>query len=198
MQGQGLPPKPSFNTETPLPRNDTKRVQSPPPPPKSSQVASKAQNTSRIASDVSKSERRAKQTNDTMSRPSKRRSPIYTSSEEESNRTAKAPERVVQRKQSKPTAPRIPTGDPRKSAPLSTDHTSLRSRYSTVYVDYIAVFQKVVAQKNKIERRLKGGSGSSTSEEDIDMMSAEELEQLSTEHKRLQDELQSIRIAWGR
>lgn len=176
-----------------------KRERSPLPPTKSAQPSTaKTQPTSRDSAEPLKLKKERRHQIDNTSKTHRRKSPIYTSSEDESVKPLmrNLPEQSTDFVSN--TSQRSSSVRMRPSAPLPTDHSILRERYSTVYLDYIAVFQKVVAQKKKIERRLKGRSGSSASEEDLDMMSTEELERLSAEHKRLQDELESIKDAWSR
>lgn len=131
---------------------------------------------------------RATSRSTTSSAKPRRRSPIYTSSEEEDENMKLSPKL---------------NGHTRASTKsLPQDHASLRERYATAYVEYISTFQQVVAQKNKIEKLLKGSGGSSggvtDSEGDVDMMSAEELDKLSKKHRSLQEELESIKTAWDR
>ena len=96
---------------------------------------------------------------------------------------------------------------------LPSDSRTLRSLYSSTYVKYIAAFQKIVSQKQKIERVLQrtsgvsNGRGSSESGDseigdldgasDLDVMGPEELDVLTKEHKRLHDELENIKKAFS-
>ncbi|KLO20302.1 hypothetical protein SCHPADRAFT_991695 [Schizopora paradoxa] len=86
--------------------------------------------------------------------------------------------------------------------PPRSENERLRERYATTYAAYIDAFNKVVNQKNKITRVLQSrnsASGSaSVSESEADMMSPEEIEKLSKEHRRLHGELESIRSLYGR
>ena len=82
--------------------------------------------------------------------------------------------------------------------PLPSDHEGLRERYTNKYATYIDVFQKMVAQKHKISRVLQSrnsasGSASVSESDEADMMSPEEIEKLSREHRRLHVELETIR-----
>ncbi|KAL4073800.1 hypothetical protein V8B97DRAFT_1936433 [Scleroderma yunnanense] len=123
----------------------------------------------------------------------KRKSPIYTSSEDE----GEIPQPELQTRQRKP-SPLPSVTDykangkdfrhrPRLSYPLPSDHAALRARYRSSYTDYLDTFSKIVIQKQKIEAILKGES-----ESDVDLMDPEELTKLSLEHKILKEELEAI------
>lgn len=141
----------------------------------------------------------------------KRPIPDYTSSSEEEE-DVKPLKKVASKMSRKPLVdsphasqtPPISSARPRPShtrpaaspqpPPNLSDHDSLRSRYSSTYIAYIDVFQKLCAQKAKISAMLhrRSGSVSAESDTDVDMLSPEELEKLKSQHKRLHEELQSI------
>ena len=76
----------------------------------------------------------------------------------------------------------------------------LRTRYATKYNEYILVFQKLVAQKNKFTAALQtagSDSDSADSEMERDLMPLEELEKLSRHHQELYDELKDIESAYA-
>lgn len=123
----------------------------------------------------------------------RRKSPIYTSSEDEGEIRRTEPQ-TRQRKPS-PIPPVIdfePNGKdfrhrPRASYPLPSDHAALRAIYRSSYANYLGAFSKIVMQKQKIEAILKGES-----ESDVDLMDPDELTKLSLEHKTLKGELEAI------
>jgi len=106
----------------------------------------------------------------------RRRSPIYTSSEEE--------------------------GEPQPisdvtSRPLPTDRASLRARYNSTYLEYLATFQRLLVQRAKLDSLLKSTdlttSGTITeSDGDSELLDCEELARLTKDHKHLEEELESI------
>lgn len=123
----------------------------------------------------------------------RRKSPIYTSSEDEGEIRRTEP----QTRQRKP-SPIPPVIDfksngkdfrhrPRASYPLPSDHAALRAIYRSSYANYLGAFSKIVIQKQKIEAILKGES-----ESDVDLMDPDELTKLSLEHKALKEELEAI------
>lgn len=155
----------------------------------------------------------------TSSKPSKsntgakprRRSPIYTSSEDEATETrpsrSTAPPKPLltsstsnSHSSSSSTHQASSTAHSRPRAvaprPLPTDHASLRARYSASYLEYLGTFQKLCAQKGKIDSLLKNNelsTGSITdSDGDVELMDQEELASLAAEHKKLHDELETI------
>lgn len=133
----------------------------------------------------------------------RRRSPIYTSSDEEDTPLQTRPPA-----KSKPSAPapnNTHTSRDREapSRTLPTDHAALRARYSSSYLQYLNTFQQLVTQKGKLDSMLKsndlGSNGSITdSEGDTELMDTDELAQLTSSHKKLRGELESIQLAFGR
>ena len=83
---------------------------------------------------------------------------------------------------------------PPRPRPALSKHDQLRARYASLYGEYITVFQKLVAQKNKVTTVLRHGSESPSGESDIDvdLMPLNELEELTARHQRLYNELQEI------
>lgn len=139
----------------------------------------------------------------------RRRSPIYTSSEDEA--LGRSPRRAVS-VGPLPTPPMtthhaVPPGahshsrshaHVRETRPLPADHANLRVRYSTSYLEYLSKFHKLVAQKGKIDSMLKSSdvvsAGSITdSDGDVELMDPEELARLSSEYRVLEEELETIR-----
>lgn len=132
-----------------------------------------------------------------MSTKIRRKSPIYTSSEDEGEIPQSTPQ---PRRPSSPPAPtRTDLGTngnesrhrPPASLPLPTDHAALRAQYRTSYAKYLDAFSKIVTQKRNIEAILNGES-----ESDNDLMNPDELMKLTMEHKALKEELETIRGAY--
>jgi RNA polymerase II elongation factor ELL len=141
----------------------------------------------------------------------RRRSPIYTSSEDE--RSVRSPRRAISvgplptpPMTTHRASPAVPAAHlhtrshshARETRLLPTDHASLRVRYSTSYLEYLSKFRALVAQKGKIDSMLKSSdvvsAGSITdSDGDVELMDAEELARLSSECKVLEEELETIR-----
>ncbi len=133
----------------------------------------------------------------------RRRSPIYTSSEEEETPLQKRP--PIKGKPSAPAPSNAHTSRDREAPPraLPTDHAALRARYSSSYLQYLNTFQQLVMQKGKLDSMLKsndlGSNGSITdSEGDTELMDSEELARLTSSHRKLRDELEAIQLAFGR
>jgi RNA polymerase II elongation factor ELL len=141
----------------------------------------------------------------------RRRSPIYTSSEEEEEEEVPL-KTTARRPAATKIKPSVPAPAPSSKASrdrepssknLPTDHAALRARYNTSYLEYLTSLQRLMVQKGKLDTMLKsndlGSSGSITdSEGDIELMDAEELAQLTSTHKKLREELQSIQVAFER
>ncbi|KIJ04733.1 hypothetical protein PAXINDRAFT_94371, partial [Paxillus involutus ATCC 200175] len=123
----------------------------------------------------------------------RRRSPIYTSSEDEGEipqprKHDPSPPPVSERSNSGQSSGKESRHRSRTSYPLPTDHGALRALYHSQYGDYLGTFSKVVAQKRKIEAILNGDSDA-----EVDVMDPDDLTKLSLEHKTLQAELENIR-----
>ncbi|KAN0091339.1 hypothetical protein V8E55_004905 [Tylopilus felleus] len=180
-QDAGLLGSKKTHEPSPVPRIKVKTETSPPQPTTPNQ-----ERRSTTAS-THKSERPSK---------SRRRSPIYTSSEDEgeipqprkrhpspppvSDRSLSSDQPSTERTQRHRTT--------RTTYPPATDHAALRALYHSQYSNYLKAFGKVVAQKHKIEAILNGES-----EAEMDIMDLDDLIKLSMEHKSLKTELESIR-----
>ena len=131
----------------------------------------------------------------------RRRSPIYTSSEEEelpvSNR--------VSSHSSSLTAPstlshaHMPSnlGSRTASRSVTNNHTALRERYSIAYVEYLTSFQKLVMQRQMVDQRLRANDSGSVdsvtdSDSEVGLLHPEELALLAAEHRKRHEELVSI------
>lgn len=140
----------------------------------------------------------------------RRRSPIYTSSEDEATETrpsrSAAPPKPLptssstsnSHSSSSSTHQASSTAHSRPRAvaprPLPTDHASLRARYNASYLEYLGTFQKLYTQKGKIDSLLKSNelSTGSITDSDGELMDQEELASLAAEHRKLHDELETI------
>ena len=132
----------------------------------------------------------------------RRRSPIYTSSEDEGEipqprKRNPSPPPISDRSNSsdQPQSERAPRHHrtTRGTYPPATDHAALRALYQSQYSTYLGTFSKVVAQKRKIEAMLNGDS-----EAEVDMMEPDDLVKLSLEHKSLKTELEHIHDIYTR
>jgi len=122
----------------------------------------------------------------------RRRSPIYTSSEDEGEipqprKHNLSPPPVSERSNSDQSTQKESRHRSRASYTLPTGHAALRAQYQSQYTDYLGAFSKVVAQKRKIEAILNGDS-----EAEVDIMDPDDLTKLSLEHKALKAELENI------
>ncbi|KAF8840692.1 hypothetical protein BDN67DRAFT_980858 [Paxillus ammoniavirescens] len=123
----------------------------------------------------------------------RRRSPIYTSSEDEGEipqprKHDPSPPPISDRSNSGQSSGKESRLHSRTLYPLPTDHAALRALYHSQYGDYLGTFSKVVAQKRKIEAIINGDSDA-----EVDVMDPDDLTKLSMEHKTLQAELENIR-----
>lgn len=140
---------------------------------------------------------------------SRRKSPVYTSSEDEGE--------IRQPKRDNLSAPSPPsplvnrnrtlavqsslhprsraTREQKSSSSLPTDRTTLRARYKSTYGEYLVVFQKVWTQREKIQGLLEHGDGygSTTESDGGELMDSEDLNRLSSDYQRLHDELMTMR-----
>jgi RNA polymerase II elongation factor ELL len=145
----------------------------------------------------------------------RRRSPIYTSSEDE--RSFHSPRRAgsigplpTPPMTTHHASPAVPAANharnqfcARDTLPLPTNRAELRARYSASYLEYLSKLRTLVAQKGKIDSMLKSndvvGAGSITdSDGDVEVMDSEELAQISSEYKLLEEELERIRLIFSR
>ncbi|KAI8972229.1 hypothetical protein BD414DRAFT_448839 [Trametes punicea] len=181
-------PPPSSVARSPLPPRPS--VPEKPQPPSSSSSSTKDDPPHR-ASSTSK----------------KRRSPIYTSSEDESDphpraratgRTASASEEPAAKKLKAKHALRF---RPRPSMP--SDRAGLRSYYKQCFLVYIRLYQEQAQRRDRIERMLKGTEGddigeASEDEGDVEELDPEVLVAFMAELKAVTDEMNKVREAWER
>ncbi|KAJ3502295.1 hypothetical protein NLJ89_g8958 [Agrocybe chaxingu] len=177
-----------------------KKKLSPPPPPA---IPAKRVSSSngRAYSEVSNSSKYTNtSTSGTKTTATKRKrvSPVYTSSEDEKEDEVPLSKRVTTK--SAPPPPPAVSSAPSYSyrpRPLPTDHASLRVRYDDSYIDYLQSLRDLNRQKLKLKNLLKNNdiarAGSITdSDGDVELLGPEELERLTTKHRRLHEELQTI------
>ncbi|KAG6813635.1 hypothetical protein H0H92_008871 [Tricholoma furcatifolium] len=118
----------------------------------------------------------------------KRRRPVYTSSEDESDSP---------KKRSNPTLNTHPRQRGRERdrepspKPLPTDHAGLRMRYAATYGECLTAQELLKAQKKLIDTMLRHED--TGSDEDGQLMDFEELAKLSSRYARLYEELEMIR-----
>jgi RNA polymerase II elongation factor ELL len=133
---------------------------------------------------------------------SRRKSPVFTSSEDEKEEAPLNKQVPVQSSVVPPVDIAIEAHSMKRNKPpqtLSSDRVSLRSRYNTKYVEYLSVMQQLVVQRGKLDSMLKSAdldsSGTITdSEGDVELLPFEELESLTVGYKRLHDELEGIKL----
>lgn len=131
----------------------------------------------------------------------RRRSPIYTSSEDEelpvSNRVSSHSSSLTTPStlslSHMPSNPGSRTG----SRSVTTNHTALRERYSIVYVEYLTSFQKLVMQRQMVDQRLRASDSGSVdsltdSDNEVGLLHPEELARLAADHRKRHEELVSI------
>lgn len=136
----------------------------------------------------------------------RRRSPIYTSSEDEelslSNRVSShssslaTPSTLSHSHLPSNSGSRIASRS-LSSRSVTSDHAALRARYNTAYLEYLTSLQKLVMQRQIVDRMLKtsdsGSVGSVTdSDGEVELLHPEELAQLAADHRKRHEELASI------
>ena len=188
-----MPKKPAHEP-SPVPRLKMKKDLSSPQALASSHDR---RTTTSASGSTHKSERPSKASGSAKPR---RRSPIYTSSEDEGEirqprKRNPSPPPVSDRSNSSdlPSSERAPHHHRTTRRVYPTDHAALRALYQSQYTSYLGTFSKVVAQKRKIEAMLNGDS-----EAEMDVMDPDELIKLSMEHKTLKTELEHIHDVYTR
>jgi RNA polymerase II elongation factor ELL len=139
------------------------------------------------------------------SKPTKlrRKSPIYTSTEDEKDEDFAQPSAkglTTPATNNTTTANKSQKSRNNSSQPLPSDD-NLRTRYHTKYLEHLAVMQKLLVQRGRVDALLKNGaldnSGSVTDSEG-ELLPPEELEVLSADNKRIVSELQALQEAFDR
>jgi hypothetical protein len=138
----------------------------------------------------------------------KRTAPEYTSSEDEDDvplsskkhhSGGSAAPQVPKPSKKRPTNGYLPPNI-KIGGPLPTDRTSLRKRYEALYPAYMNLYHKSVAQRAVIQAALDKASeeGEVDEEEpDEEMLSASDLERLTTDLEKVEKELNRITRASG-
>ena len=134
----------------------------------------------------------------------RRRSPIYTSSEDEPGTVAvrrNAPSSVTSSSSSRDvvrTSAFAPHPQP-PTAPYPKDREALQARYRKGYRNYIAVYHQWSEERAKIEDALAdlGREGSLYSDGDVEMMDEEGLRELADRYAAWTRELEGIRNAYS-
>ena len=123
----------------------------------------------------------------------RRRSPIYTSSEDEelpvNSRVSSHSSSLATSSTLSNSAGSRTTSRSLLSRSTTTDHTTLRERYSTSFVDYLTSLQKLVMRRRKVDQMLKTSeSGSVHSVTDSDgevwLLNPEELARLAADYRK--------------
>jgi len=179
------------------PSSSRNRKPSPPTPAKHSTPLNGRETEQRRSSTLSSSKPKVR-----------RKSPVYTSTEDEKEDTPLSRDIPSKSSTTPPlnavTATKLqPTRNINSSQPLPSDNASLRARYNTKYLEYLNVMQQLLVQKGRLDNLLKSSdmesSGSITdSEADVELLPPEDLETLAASHKRLRNELQAIQQAFDR
>ena len=195
------PPREAIKRETsPRLRGHSRRDHSPPAP----QTSKRAPSPSR--SQIRARDRDRESSTNGVSTMRRRRSPIYTSSEDEQNNAPvrrNAPSSVTSSSssrepvrnqgyatQSHPLPP---------SAPYPKNREALQARYRSGYRSYIAVYHKLLDEREKIQDALDnlGREGSVCSDRDVDMMDEEGLRELKGQYAAWTRELEGVRNAYS-
>lgn len=193
-------------TDSPL-RDVVKREPSPPPRllPRRDDTPLSVRNSKRGASPPRPPARKRDRDRDRESSVTtrRRRSPIYTSSEDDpgtlavrrnapSSVTSSSSSRDVMRNSAFTPHPQPP------SAPYPKDRESLQSRYRKGYRNYIAVYHQWSEERAKIEDALADlGREGSFSDGDVEMMDEEGLRELADRYAAWTRELEGIRNAYS-
>jgi RNA polymerase II elongation factor ELL len=131
----------------------------------------------------------------------RRRSPIYTSSEDEelpvSNRVSSHSSSLTTPSTLAHSHMPSNPGSRTASRSVTTNHTALRERYSTAYVEYLTSLQKLVMQRRKVDQMLRTSDSGSVdsvtdSDSEVGLLHPEELARLAADHRKRHEELVSI------
>ena len=131
----------------------------------------------------------------------RRRSPIYTSSEDEeipvSNRVSSHSSSLTTPSTMSHLHLPLNPGSRTASRSVTANHTALRERYSTAYVDYLTSLQKLVMQRRKVDQMLRTSDSGSVdsvtdSDSEVGLLHPEELARLAADHRKRHEELVSI------
>ncbi|KAF9071126.1 hypothetical protein BDP27DRAFT_1446610 [Rhodocollybia butyracea] len=139
----------------------------------------------------------------------RRKSPIYTSSEDEADpghSSPPIPSPPTVTSSSSSTSSRhshshnsTATEDQTLANGHDANHRDLRTKYTSSYMKYLGTLQALVSQRNEIERLLAKESGSrSDSDGDIELLDYEGLSKIMSQNKQQWEELQSMQLAHER
>ena len=180
----------AIRDDSPLPARNSKHGASPPRPPSRKRDRDRDRDRESSVNGASITRRR--------------RSPIYTSSEEDpgalpvrrnapSSVTSSSSSREVVRTPGFPSHPQPPT------APYPKDREALQARYRKGYRNYIAVYHQWSEERAKIEDAIAdlGREGSVYSDGDVEMMDEEGLRELADRYAAWTRELEGIRNAYS-
>ena len=131
----------------------------------------------------------------------RRRSPIYTSSEDEelpvSNRVSSHSSSLTTPSTLSHSHMPSNPGSRTASRSVTTNHTALREKYSTAYVEYLTSLQKLVMQRRVVDQMLRTSDSASVdsitdSDSEVGLLHPEELARLAADHRKRHEELMSI------
>ena len=131
----------------------------------------------------------------------RRRSPIYTSSEDEelpvSNRISSHSSSLTTPSTLSHSHMPLNSGSRTASRSVTTNHTALRERYSSAYVEYLTSLQKLVVQRRMVDQMLRTSDSGSVdsvtdSDSEVGLLHPEELARLAADHRKRHEELMSI------
>lgn len=138
------------------------------------------------------------------SKPTKlrRRSPVYTSTEDEKEDNSAQPSVKSLPSSTATTTIKAQNARNNSSQPLPSNY-DVRDRYNSTYMEYLSAMQKVLAQKRELESLLKNGDFDSSGyisdpEGGVELLPPEELEILVANHKQLHSDLQAVQDTFGR
>ena len=131
----------------------------------------------------------------------RRRSPIYTSSEDEelpvSNHVSSHSSSLTTPSTLSHSHMSSNPGSRTASRSVTINHTALRERYSTAYVEYLTSLQKLVMQRRMVDQMLRTSDSGSVdsvtdSDSEVGLLHPEELARLAADHRKRHEELVSI------
>ena len=133
----------------------------------------------------------------------RRKSPIYTSSEDESESQRQVVVKKEDEDEHRPLPRTLRTGPTQPLHPLPDDEEGLIRAYRDAYPGYIMLYHKrkaVVARMNELLHQKEDDDPSSVPCEDADMkdLHPQALDDLQTEFRRAKDKLEGIRTAYER
>ncbi|KAJ3887074.1 hypothetical protein GG344DRAFT_56313 [Lentinula edodes] len=193
--------KSSANSQSHSGKGKTMKKEPSPPPLAAKKVKKELSPVPRHTSPISNHSNKSSSTKGAKFR---RKSPIYTSSEDEDNQRHPSPALPTPTASSSSAGSRrshLSTNDALTDGNLNehsheADHrNALRSKYTASYVKYLSTFQTLVSQKQEIERLLnRASSRSSDSDGDVELLDFEGLTKTLSQNKQQWEELQSIQL----